>query len=186
MLLCVIPFLHPAQASAQNWKAIEYRAKANFLAAFPKFVDWPDVVFASASAPIRICVFGDFSFGTSLASQTQATRIRGRSIEVRWARNEQELRGCQILFVSRSEAGRYPAVLRAVRGENVLTVGETPDFLGAGGAIEFLYINNQLQFAVNLNAASDAHLRISSSVLAMARHVDGPLPVHTLIPSHPD
>jgi hypothetical protein len=186
VLLIALRFLHPAPASAQDWKMIEYRAKANYLSAFPKFVDWPDAAFPSASAPIRICVFGDFSFGTSLASRTQATRIRGRSIEVRWARKDLELRGCQILFVSRSEAGRYPAVLRAVRGESVLTVGETPDFLREGGAIEFRYTGNQLQFAVDLNAVSDAHLRISSSMLAMASHVVGPVAVRSQVPSQPD
>ena len=165
---------------------MEYRVKANFLAAFPNFVEWPDAAFPSANAPIRICVFGDFPFGTSLASQTRATQIRGRGIEVHWARKEQELRGCQILFVSRSVAERYPAVLHAVRGENVLTVGETPDFLREGGAIEFLYANNQLQFAVNLNATSDAHLRISSSMLAMARQVVGPVAVRSQVSSQPD
>lgn len=165
---------------------MEYRVKANYLAAFPKFVDWPDAAFPSANAPIRICVFGDFSFGTSLASQARATQIHGRPIEVRWARKEQELRSCQILFVSRSEAARYPSVLRAVRGESVLTVGETPDFLREGGAIEFRYTGNQLQFAVNLNAVSDAHLRISSSMLSMASHVVGPVAVRSQVPSQPD
>ena len=185
-LLLALRLLFPPLLYAQDGKVMEYRVKANFLAAFPKFVEWPDATFPSANAPIRICVVGDFSFGTSLASQTRATQIHGRAIEVRWARKDLELRGCQILFVSRSEAARYPSVLRAVRGENVLTVGETPDFLREGGAIEFLYTNNQLRFAVNLNAASDAHLRISSSMLGMATHVVGPVAVRSAVPSQPD
>lgn len=77
-------------------------------------------------------------------------------------------------------------MLRAVHGENALTVGETADFLREGGAIEFLYTNNELQFAVNLNGASDAHLRISSSMLAMASHVVGPVTVRSPVPSQPD
>jgi len=185
-LLLALRLLFPALAFAQDSEAVEYRVKANFLAAFPKFVEWPDAAFPSANSPIRICVYGHFSFGTSLASRTQATQIHGRPIEVRWARKEQELRGCQILFVSHSEAGRYPAVIRAMRGENVLTVGETPDFLRDGGAIEFRYTDNQLQFAVNLNAASDNHLRISSSMLVMASHVVGPVAVRSTVPPQPN
>ena len=151
--------------------ADEYRAKATFLAAFPNFVEWPSEAFPSQQAPLLLCVFGDFSFGTSLAERTRGTLIRGRRVEVRCARKEQDLRTCQILFVSRSEAKRYERVFKAVEGASVLTVGETPDFLGNGGAIDFLVEEDRLQFEINVRAATDAHLRISANMLALARHV---------------
>lgn len=53
----------------------------------------------------------------------------------------------------------------------MLTVGETPDFLARGGAINFLFEADKLQFEVNIAAANDAHLRISSNMLALAKHV---------------
>jgi hypothetical protein len=149
----------------------EYRAKATFLAAFPNFVEWPSDAFPSQQAPLLLCVFGDFSFGTSLAERTRGTLIRGRRVEVRWARKEQDLRTCQILFVSRSEAKHYERILKAVEGASVLTVGETPGFLASGGAIDFLVAEDRLQFEVNVGAATDAHLRISANMLALARHV---------------
>jgi hypothetical protein len=77
-----------------------------------------------------------------------------------------ELRSCHILFVSQSQAKRYAKVLQAVQGANVLTVGETPDFLSAGGAFTFSFQNEALQFDVNLLAANDAHLKVSSRLLA--------------------
>jgi hypothetical protein len=89
----------------------------------------------------------------------------------RWARKEQDLRACHILFVSRSEGKRYESIFKSIQGANVLTVGETPDFLASGGAIDFLIAEDRLQFEVNIGAASDAHLRISSNMLALARHV---------------
>ncbi len=156
---------------AQQTSATEYRAKANFLAAFPNFIEWPPDAFASEQAPLLICVFGDFSFGTSLAEMTRGASIRGRRVEVRWARKEQELRACQILFVSRSENKRYAKIMKAIEGASVLTVGETPDFLAIGGTIEFLISEDKLQFEVNLGVANEARLRISSSMLALARHV---------------
>ncbi len=60
--------------SAQNSTAPEYLAKANYLANFPSFVDWPPEVLPSGNAPLLICVFGEFSFGTSLAEMTRARR----------------------------------------------------------------------------------------------------------------
>jgi len=149
----------------------EYRAKAMFLAAFPNFVEWPSDAFPSQQAPLLLCVFGDFSFGTSLAERTRGILIHGRRVEVRWARKEQDLRTCQILFVSRSEAKRYERVFKAVEGASVLTVGETSGFLASGGAIDFLVEQDRLQFEVNVGAATDAHLRISANMLALARHV---------------
>jgi YfiR/HmsC-like len=46
-----------------------------------------------------------------------------------------------------------------------------PDFLASGGAIDFLVEEDRLQFEVNVGAATDAHLRISANMLALARHV---------------
>ncbi len=171
-LLLLVALLLPLPLSDARANQIdEYRAKAAFLAAFPKFIDWPQGTFPSQQAPLLLCVFGDFSFGTSLAEVTRGTAVRGRAVEVRWARKEQDLHACQILFVSRSEAKQYAKIFKALEGASVLTVGETPDFLASGGAIGFLMEDDRLQFEVSVDAAANAHLRISSSMLAEARRV---------------
>ena len=97
--------------------------------------------------------------------------VHSRRIEIRWVRKEQELHSCQILFVSRSEQKRYSRVLDVVRGQSVLTVGETPEFLDAGGIVNFTMQQEALQFDVNLEGANKVHLRISSQMLALARRV---------------
>ncbi len=169
LLTTLVP---PLPASRGREERInEYQAKASFLAAFPKFVEWPPDAFSAEQSPLLLCVFGDFSFGTSLAEATRGSSIRGRRVEVRWARKEQDLRACHILFVSRSEGMRYGSIFKSIQGANVLAVGETSDFLASGGAIAFLIAEDKLQFEVNIGAASDAHLRISSNMLALARHV---------------
>jgi hypothetical protein len=160
-----------SSSSAQSEKLNEYRAKANFLAAFPNFIEWPTDAFSSEKAPFLICVFGDYSFGASLAQITRGVIIRGRRIEIRWIRKEGDLRACQILFVSRSEDGRYAGIFKAIQGASVLTVGETPNFLPSGGAIDFLIEQDGLEFEVNVAAAEGARLKISSNMLALARHV---------------
>jgi len=161
------PLVQAQNAAASN----EYRSKASFLAAFPQFIDWPEVAFPTPKAPFLLCVIGDFSFGTSLAETTQTISIHGRRVELRWAHKEQELRACHILFVSRSESKSYEKIFKALEGASVLTVGETPNFLSSGGAIDFLIEGDRLQFEVSMVAAEDAHLRISSNMLALARHV---------------
>lgn len=173
-LLChaaLILRLLVASAAAQNSLPREFRSKANFLTNFPSFVEWPESTFASPQAPVTICVSGDFSFGTVLAEAARGASPHGRRIEIRWARKNEDLRTCQIIFVSRSESKRYSKLLEAISRDGVLTVGESPDFLAAGGMITFDFQGEILQFEVNLQAAQSAHLKISSRLLALARRV---------------
>jgi hypothetical protein len=158
---------------SQESRAAEYRSKANFLATFPSFVDWPESAFTSVQSPFLICVRGDFSFGTSLAELARRASPHGRRVEVRWVHKDEDLRSCHIAFVSHSESKRYAKLLQLLEGTGVLTVGETESFFGAGGAINFSFDHETLQFEVNLIAADAAHLKISSRLLALARHVVG-------------
>jgi hypothetical protein len=167
----VVLLLAAHSVAAQDSVSLEYRNKASFLATFPSFIDWPGDAFPAAGTPFLVCVVGDFRFGTYLAEVTRSTAPHGRRVEVRWVHKDQELRSCHILFISRSESKRYAKVLQLVQGADVLTVGETPDFLSAGGALSFSFQNETLQFEVNLIAANDAHLRVSSRLLALARRV---------------
>jgi hypothetical protein len=164
-------FLASLPLPAQNLATLEYRAKANYLANFPSFVEWPPESMPPGEAPFLVCVFGEFSFGTSLAEIVRGTTVQKRRIEIRWIRKLEELPSCQILFVSGSEQKRYNLSLDAVRGRTVFTVGETPEFLSAGGILCFSSQQGTIQFDVNLEAANKAHLKISSRLLALARHV---------------
>jgi hypothetical protein len=167
----LVLLLVPLSTTAQSSVPMEYRIKANFLAMVPSFIDWPEDAFPSAQAPILVCVLGEFSFGINLARAVQSVTPHGRRIEVQPKHKDQELRSCHVLFVSRSETKRYEKVLLAVQGADVLTVGETPDFLKAGGALSFSFERETLQFEVNLLAATSAHLKISSRLLALAKQV---------------
>jgi len=102
---------------------------------------------------------------------TRGTTVHGRRVEIRWIQKPQELSSCHILFVSRSQQKRYNQALDVVRGRMVLTVGETPEFLAAGGIMSFCSQLGAIQFDVNLEAANKAHLKISSRLLALARRV---------------
>jgi YfiR/HmsC-like len=149
----------------------EYRSKASFLANFVNFVDWPSDTFSDPSAPLLICVRGDFSFGTTLAELARGASRHSRRVEVRWVRKDQDLRSCQVAFISRSESKRYSKLLQALNGASVLTVGETAGFLESGGAINLLLEEDALRFEVNLSATDGAHLRVSSQLLTLARRI---------------
>ena len=167
----IASLLCSASACAQASISAEYRSEANALALLPSFIEWPSASFASPDKPLRVCVYGYFSFGTVLSELTRTETTQGRRIEVRWVRKESELRDCQIVFISRSEQKNYSRLLGLLHGSATLTVGETKDFAESGGMVEFSYENGVLTFEVNLVPVGEAHLRISSNFLSLARHV---------------
>ena len=169
-LLLLLP-PRPVFSQDRAGTAGEYQSKASFLTTFPTFIDWPEGAFSSPQAPLVICVRGDFSFGTSLAERARGEAPHGRRMDVRWVHKDQDLRACQIAFISKSEFKRYPEILQALEGAHVLTVGETPNFLEAGGMLAFAFRGEALRFEINLASATAAQLKISSHLLALAIRV---------------
>jgi len=171
VLAAAIGIALPVATAAQEYVPIESRSKASFLATFPSFVDWPDGAFSSPNTPLTTCVLGDFRFGTTLAEVSRDAAPHGRRIAVRWIRNDQQIRGCHILFVSSSELPRYSKVIAVVQGTSTFTVGETTDFVSAGGMLSIAFEHDAVQFEVNLASAREAHFRVSSRLLALAHRV---------------
>ena len=163
--------LNPLLLQAQIASTTEYRIKANFLAKVPSFVEWPAQALLPDQSPFLICLLGDISFGLSLGASISGKTIQQKRVEIRGVRIEQDLHSCHILFVSQFERKKYGRVLESVQAQNVLTVGETPEFLDAGGIVSLSFQRETLQFDVNLIAANKAHLKISSQLLALAKHV---------------
>ena len=149
----------------------QYEAQAKFLSSAPGFAEWPASAFKAANSPLQICVHGDFSFGTSLAELTRTSILNGHRMEVKWARKEQDLAASQILFVSRSAAKHHDKALDAVKNSITLTIGDDADFLQAGGMASLQPAGAGVLFDVNLDAVNEGHLKLSSQLLSLARHV---------------
>jgi hypothetical protein len=157
-------------AQAQEQTPIQYRTEANYLAHFASFVEWPASAFPSYRAPIQLCVFAGADFGTSLRELTKEVKVNGRDIEVRSMTTLAQSRSCHILFIGGGNVKRYGEILGLIQDLPVLTVGETEDFLDAGGVVNF--VNGEvLQIDINMGAADHAHLKIRAQLAAMARKV---------------
>jgi len=142
---------------------LEYRAKAAFLLNFTKFVEWPPSSFASPASSINICIVGSDPFGGALEETIAGESAGGRSVSVQRIPRREPLKACQIVF----KAGAEPPA----RGRGVLTVGEGPGFLKAGGMIAFVIDNRRVRFDVNQMLAEANGLKISSKLLGVARSV---------------
>jgi len=71
--------------------------------------------------------------------------------------------------VSMAERKRVHAVLDAVKGDSVLTVGESEGFAASGGVIEFRVDEGRVRMDINSEAAKRAGLHISAKLLSLAQ-----------------
>ncbi len=79
---------------------------------------------------------------------------------------------CHILFLSQSEQGRWPELLKELRDAPTLTVADGPPLVRLGGMVSFVVEAKRVRFEINRSAAEHAGLRISSKLLALARIVE--------------
>jgi hypothetical protein len=155
----------------------EYLIKAGFIFNFAKFVEWPASAFAQPDSPIVIGILGTDPFGAIIDQIVQDKKIGARGFVVKrlkWGSDVKDLRDCKILFVSASEKAHMDELLQIVKGLPVLTVGETPGFAERGGVIRFVLEDNRVRFEVNVEAAHQAELTISSRLLTLARIIQPP------------
>jgi YfiR/HmsC-like len=147
----------------------EYQVKGAFLLNFVKFVEWPAKAFKEPGDPIAICVLGQNPFGPGLDQAAHAIVVGKRSVSVRQVADAQQAGQCQIVFVSVSERRRAHAWLKTLQGGNVLTVGESEDFLANGGVIAFKLDGEKVRIEISTAAADRAGLHISAKLLSLAQ-----------------
>lgn len=141
---------------AQALEAPEYDLKAGYLAKFPDFIKWP-----APGGPITVGILGEDPFGAAL----------GGVMKVKRSKRVEDLKGCQIIFISKSEQGNVPGIIAALAGTNIMTVGDADGFVKQGGVLGFVMDGGRVRFEINTGAAKRAGLEISSRLLKLASKV---------------
>ena len=147
----------------------EYEVKAAFLSNFTQFVKWPAKAFGDAGAPFSIGVLGDDPFGSSLEKIVQGQSVAGRKIVIRRGRRAEDVRNCQIVFITKSERGRLAEHIAGLAGASILTVGETEQFTRQGGVIGFTMEGDRVRLEISSGTAQRAGLELSSRLLKLDR-----------------
>src|SRR4051812_18108133 len=97
----LIGLFHPAQAQFS-----EFQIKAERICSFARFVEWPSRKFVSPDSPFVIGVFGTDAISDFLREALQNRLIKDRPVVIKHILAKQELSGCHVLFISRSERDR--------------------------------------------------------------------------------
>jgi len=186
---------HAAWAGDDSAPSKEYQVKAAFIYNFIKFVDWPEASIAKSDKedaeskePITIGIIGQNPFGSAFDAITKK-KIQDRRVVIKYFdgfdnnsvsykeggktkyryKNADALKAWQVLFINPSESKYYEEIIDIVKDNSVLTIGETRDFLEAGGIIKFVVEQKKVKFAINLIASRNANLDIRSKLLRLAK-----------------
>jgi hypothetical protein len=152
----------PARAQTPS---AEYQVKAVFLFNFAQFVEWPASAFPNPQAPIVIAVLGKDPFGAYLDNLVRGEHIGERPLVIRRCSRPEELAGCHLVFISRSESRDLEAILAKLKGQPLLTVSDADTFTHAGGMVRFAMEGGRIRLRINVEAARASQLTVSSKVL---------------------
>jgi hypothetical protein len=157
-------------ALPQSPSATEANIKAVFLFNFAKYVTWPPLAIGERSpGDVKICVTAKDSFFALLQSAIQGEDVDGKPLVPVALDGLDAAKTCQILYVGDADSPDGKAWLSAVRGVQVLTVGDGA--LSDETVITFVRENNRIRFDINRASASRRGLNISSKLLRLARQV---------------
>jgi hypothetical protein len=171
VILAAISLGLASQAGCGAQSATEYQLKAAYLFNFLKFVEWPDAPPKELQPKWVIGVIGTSPVGDELLKLVESKNVLGKELEVKTFKSTENLRSCNILFVSDSEKKRLPAILASLRGSSVMTVADMDHFIDAGGMVQFVVESERVRISIDVGATGRARLKISSKLLALARAV---------------
>lgn len=149
----------------------EYHFKADSLFNLLKFVEWPEDATAGARGKWVIGVAGSTPVTYELLRLVAGKTILGRELKIDTAVSADSMRACNVLFISASEKRRLPSILATLRGSSVLTVSDMDNFVESGGMVQFSMDDNRVRMTIDVGTASNARLKISSKLLALANAV---------------
>lgn len=166
------PLAPPARAQPVAGAAAaagsEERVKAAYLFRLLNYVEFPPRSGERAAAPYVVGVLEDEIVADDLAQLAAGKQVNGREVSVRRLAEGSALHGVDVLFISRSQRARQPALLKQLRSAPVLTVTETAEALEQGSIMNFRIVDGHVRFEISLPAADKAGIRLSSRLLALA------------------
>lgn len=152
--------------TAKAASAIEYAIKGTYLFKFGAFVEWPKTVFSSPESPLVIGILGEDPFGSDLDQSLKNQTVEGRQVVLVRLKRVEQARDVHILFIGYDTVQPRESILADLRGRSVLTVTDKSG--QHGGIITFLLRDNKVRFEIDLNAADQAGLKISSKLINLA------------------
>lgn len=153
---------------AEQQKHGEYEIKAAYIYNFINFIDWPPESNFYGNQSINLCIFGDDPFGKEL-DDIKNEFVKGKKLTIKYYSSLEKLKSCNILFIPVTEKNHVAQIVKSIRTSNVLTISDAEEMAQQGVIINFFLEKKKVRFAINIEAARQAGLKISAKLLKLAK-----------------
>ncbi len=186
-LLSVL-LVHLTLFGTKKEKPPEYHAKGVFIGRVSSFIQWPEGLGVNdKSRPFIIGIIGENPFFVKEKGEDapqnwleeiyvqQKNKIKGKPVEVRLISDIDEIRGCNLLFISKSEKKMVPEIVAAARESHVLTFSDTDGFAKKGVHINLILKSGKLKYEINQAAVEESGLKVKFQLLKYAVKILDPI-----------
>jgi hypothetical protein len=148
----------------------EYELKTAFLYNFVLFTQWQNETAADSSPYLTVCTIGQDPFGPVL-EQLQGRKIREKRLLLKREISLDQVRDCHLLYISANEPENLARIREQLQDASVLTVSDLNPASTERTIINMSIDNKRLVFDIDMMAAKQARLVMSSKLLRLARRV---------------
>ncbi len=138
--------------------------QALYIYNFTKYIEWPN-----ASEQLVIGAIGSGTIHRELEKMV-STKGGGKLKFIKLSSYD-NLDQCNIIFLTKEQDRNLKLVLEKTKGKSVLIISETESSASRGAGISFFLDKEKLKFAINKNALEQRKMKVSSSLLSLAKIV---------------
>ena len=169
-ICCTVAVISVSWTPVRAQVATAPTLKAAFVYNFVKFTEWPTGALGRGER-LSLCVLGDGPVADALQQTIEVGGVDGHPLTVEVLTPGSPTRSCHLLYVSGLDEKRLGQLLVGYKNSSAFTVGDADHFAEMGGVAQLIQEKNRLRFAINVEAAQRAYLKISSRLLTLAQIV---------------
>jgi hypothetical protein len=137
------------------------KIEAIFITRFVEYIEWP-----TGKVDFTIGVVGN---SRVLLELQEIVKVQGKKIAVKKITGATDSNGCNIVFIPENESKNFVNIKSITTGKSVLIITENKDLAQQGAGISFYTEGGKLKFILNKAAIETQTLKISSSLLSIAK-----------------
>ncbi|MGF1638206.1 MAG: YfiR family protein [Cyclobacteriaceae bacterium] len=161
LLLVAVFFQHDLMAQKAKYQSI-------FIYNFTKYVKWPN----ESNNTFIIGVLGNSDVYASLVEMSEKKKeASGGQLKVVKFNSLADIGDCHILFVPERESSKLAEINAKTSGKNILVITEKSGLAEKGSVINFIEEEGKLKFELNQAQAEIRGLKVSGSLISLAKLV---------------
>jgi hypothetical protein len=135
--------------------------KSVFISKFIDYTEWPE-----SKDALTIGVVGNSEV---LLILQQLFEKKKKNYTVKKVTALNEIGDCKVIYIPENESKNIGLILQGVKGKSILVISDKKELATQGACVSFYEEGGKLKFIINKSSIDKANLKISSSLLTLAK-----------------